>query len=390
MLIDSFEYMRGKKVILLYSGGLDTVYMSMKLREHDASVIAVKVLLGEDPSAVRRARELAALASITYVEVDRVGQFVEEYLKTALLNGYYADNLYPISASISFPLIARVGVDMAREVGAEAVCHGSDVFQNSMTRFNRSIGFLAPDLGIAALSLIDDSTREAKQDYLRERSIDTTGFRYSVDGNLWCSCVEGGDFDLPDTPANFTTLTAPRTSSVQPGSKDIIITFEHGLPVAIDEQRGPMEEIIAHLNRTGADYALGQFVSWEDTVMFKAREIRLAPAAEILHTALAALINCTLSIKEKEVKSALATVWQGLALKGDWYCDLAGSITSFNQSLSHRLTGKVVLRLNSNKCIVVAASSPGLQKNLSVKAASDPTFMKSAHFAFGRLAEVNS
>jgi argininosuccinate synthase len=385
MLVKNYDCLNGRKVVLLYSGGLDTIYMALKLKDFGADVIAVKALLGENADAVSKIEDTARKIGINYIQLDRIQKFVDDHIHPAILNGYYVDNLYPISASLSFPLIARVGVEVARETSATAICHGSDVFQNSMTRFNRSISSLAPDIDIVALSLIDAASREEKQAYLWSHGLDTSAFRYSVDGNLWCSCAEGGEFDDPDVFANFEIFRRENVVRPSGAERKICLDFEQGIPVAIDGESQELSAIIRGLNAVGAEYNLGQYVSWEDTVMFKARELRLAPAAEILHVATKALINCSLSLKEKEIKNWMGTIWQGLVLQGDWYSDLAPSITTFNRAMSRKLSGRITLHVSEHKCIAISSTSPFLRKNISVKENTDMEFMKSAHFVFDRI-----
>ena len=352
------------KVILAYSGGLDTSVAIRWLKDTyglDAVTLTVDVGNERDiPAVAERALRIGAVKALT---VDARRDFLEYFVWPALQAGALYEGAYPLATAIARPLIAKLLVDTARQEGAVAVAHGCTGKGNDQVRFDVSIMALAPDLKIIAPVREWSMTRDAEIEYAQQHSIPvaaTAASPYSVDANLWGRSVECGILEDPwaEPPADVWEWTAdPATAPAE--AAEITITFEQGVPVALDgEPRDPVT-LVQQLNALAGAHGVGRIDHVENRLVgIKSREVYEAPAAMTLLTAHKALESLALSREQLRVKDAIAGEYARLIYNGLWYSALHADLMAFVRSSQRFVSGEVRLKLSRGVCSVVGRRSP--------------------------------
>jgi argininosuccinate synthase len=351
-----------KKVVLAYSGGLDTSAAIPWLQEAGWDVIAVAVDVGQPGDlneAVSRARTLGAVDARL---VDARDRFANDFALPALhMNALYQGR-YPLVSALSRPLIAAALADVARESGAVAVAHGCTGKGNDQVRFEVSLAALAPDIEVLAPVRDWGMTREQTIDYVHERDLPITTTKsspYSIDENLWGRSIECGVLEDPwaAPPEDIYHLTAdPATTT---GSQEVEISFESGTPVAIDGESLSVAEIVAVLGKIAGESGFGRIDMVEDRLVgIKSREIYEAPAALALITAHADLEHLTLEPRLASQKRHLEQTWTELVYQGLWFSPLRGALDAFARHSQGSVTGDVRLRFSAGTCAAVGRRSP--------------------------------
>jgi argininosuccinate synthase len=349
-----------KRVVLAYSGGLDTSVTIRWLAEQGYEVFAVAVDVGqrEDFELVR---ERGMLAGATEVRVvDAVGRFADEFLKRAIkANGLY-EGKYPMVSSLARPLIADEVVKVAREVGAGAIAHGCTGKGNDQVRFEVSFGVLAPDLRILAPIRDDGIPREKAIALADEWGIPIAGVvaSYSIDENLWGRTAECGPLEdawaQPPEDAFERTARPDRPA----GRSEIIVAFERGVPVSLDGEPSALPELIRAVDSLGGGYGFGRVDMIENRrVGIKSRELYEVPGALALITAHRALEDLTLEREVAHLKPALEQRWAELVYDGLWFSPLRGAIDAFVDATQDHVTGEVRLEFSPGACTVVGRRS---------------------------------
>lgn len=354
-----------EKVVLAYSGGLDTsVIIPWLAEEKKLAVVAYTADLGQDidPEALR-AKALKSGAVGFYFE-NLQEQFVNDYIFPSLLANSVYQGEYPLATALSRPLIAARMVEVARREQAPFVSHGCTGKGNDQVRFELTWKALAPDLGvIAPLREWRFRTREEEIDFARERDIPVPVTRekpYSIDENLWGISIECGQLEDPaaEPPDDAWQLTvAPEKAPSRPLYLEI--DFQAGLPRAVDGRQMDGVALIRHLGSVGAAHGIGRVDMVEDRVVgLKSRELYEAPAATILLTARRALEKLVLSRGLWELKASLVDRYAWLTYQGAWFSEEREALDTFFRFTQRHVTGTVRLKLCRGTAAVVGRQSP--------------------------------
>ena len=350
-----------KRVVLAYSGGLDTSVAVRWIKEEwGFDVIALAVDVGQqadDPWDEIKARALAAGAIEARV-VDARAEFADEFLVDAIAANALYEGKYPLVSALSRPVIARHLVLAAREFGAEAVAHGCTGKGNDQVRFEVSSRALAPDLDVLAPVRVWGMNRDDCIDYAAKHDIPisvTKKSPYSIDENLWGRAIECGMMEDPwvAPPADAYALTraiedAPREA------KDIVVRFEQGVPVALDGVVKPLHELIIELGNEVGAYGWGRLDMVENRrVGIKSRETYECPGSLAVLLAHADLESMVLERDLMREKARLESRFAELVYDGLWYSPLKEGLDAFMSYCQRFVTGDVRLRLEPGRCFVV-------------------------------------
>jgi len=352
-----------EKVVLAYSGGLDTSVAIPWLQEtYQREVVTLTADVGNERdigAVAAKARQIGAAQAIT---IDARRDFLEYFVWPALHGNALYERIYPLATALARPLIAKLLVDVAREVGATAVAHGCTGKGNDQVRFDVSVMALAPELKIIAPVREWRMTRDAEIAFAHERGIPiaaTSAKPYSVDANLWGRSVECGELEDPwaEPPSDIWEWTA-QTPDAPTTPTEVTITFEQGSPVALnDEQLDPVT-LVQRLNALAGAQGVGRIDSVENRLVgIKSREAYEAPAAVTLLTAHRALESLTLSREQTRVKDLLADEQARLIYNGLWYSALHADLLAFMRSSQRFVSGDVRVKLWQGSCAVVGRRS---------------------------------
>ncbi len=355
--------MARSKVVLAYSGGLDTSVAIPWLRdEKGLDVVTVTVDVGQpvDLEAVR-AKALASGAVGAYV-ADAKEEFAREFLRPALRANALYEGVYPLSTALARPLIARRLVDVAHREGASAVAHGCTGKGNDQVRFELSTQSLAPDLEVIAPAREWSMTRDDEIAYAGRHGIPVEATKrspYSTDENLWGRSVECGILEDPavEPPEEVYAWTrSPVEAPDEPAR--LTLGFEEGVPVSLDGSALPFHELIASLNRVAGAQGVGRIDHLESRVVgIKSREVYECPAATVLleaHRALEALIlpRDVLAFKRTVEQRYSELVYDGL-----WFAPLRTSLEAFVAVTQERVSGEVAMKLSKGRATVAGRRS---------------------------------
>lgn len=352
------------KVVLAYSGGLDTSVAIPWLREEKGrDVVTLTVNVGQpvDLEAVRE-KALRSGAVNAYV-ADARAEFARDYVAPALAANALYEGVYPLSTALARPLIARHLVEVARREGATAVAHGCTGKGNDQVRFELSTQSLAPELEVIAPAREWSMNREQEIAYAASHGIAVEATRrspYSTDENLWGRSVECGVLEDPALEPPEEVYAWTRSPQDAPAAPQYVrLEFEAGLPVALDGARLPLERIVERLNGLAGAHGVGRIDHLESRVVgIKSREVYECPAATVLleaHRALEALVlpRDVLSFKRLVEQRYSELVYDGL-----WFAPLRSSLEAFVTSTQARLDGEVSVKLLRGRASVAGRRSP--------------------------------
>jgi argininosuccinate synthase len=354
------------RVLLLYSGGLDTSVMLKWIQDsYDAEVVCLTVNLGqpgEDYAVIEgKAMQLGALECHV---VDAREQFAREYLVPAIkANAVYGDG-YPLFTALGRPLIAKLAVDYARKAGCDTIAHGCTGKGNDQVRIEATIATLAPELKVIAPVRSWQMGREEEIAYAREHGIPVKGGTeaapYSIDDNLWGRSSEGRWIeDLEHAPDEdvFQLVTRPELAPDEP--QTVNIDFERGVPVALDGERLGLVELIEAAAEIGARHGIGILDHIEDRIVgLKVRDIYEAPAAALILPAHKELERLVCTIHQNQFKGDLDRQWGYLVYAGLWWEPLRSDLDAYMNEVNERVTGTIGLKLYKGHARVVTRSSP--------------------------------
>ncbi|HEY9287916.1 MAG TPA: argininosuccinate synthase [Candidatus Dormibacteraeota bacterium] len=355
----------GEKIVLAYSGGLDTTVAVRWLIDARAfEVIALTVDLGSQPDLARiRERALASGASRAYI-FDARKPFIERFCWPALKAGALYQGQYPLATALGRPLIAQVLVEVAKREGATWIAHGSTGKGNDQVRFDIATGALAPQLKVLA-PLRDgmNMTREQEIAYAREHGLPLEikpTSPYSVDQNLWGRSIEAGALeDASLMPPEDAFAWTASVENAPASAQTIEIGFEQGVPVCLDGQLLEGVTLVSELNRIGGVHGVGRIDMIEDRfVGIKSREVYEAPAAMILHLAHRALEDLVLDAETARFKGLVAQEYARLVYQGKWFSRHRQDLDAYVQSTQAAVTGTVRIKLHKGNASVVGRSSP--------------------------------
>jgi argininosuccinate synthase len=359
-----------KKVVLAYSGGLDTsVAVRWMTEEMGVEVIALAADLGKggDWDAIRR-RAIGA-GAIEVVVVDAREEFARDFVAPAIRANALYEGRYPLISALSRPVIVKHLVAAARLYGADAIAHGCTGKGNDQVRFEVSSRALAPDLEVIAPVRTWGFTREDSIEYAHRFSIPISATKaspYSVDQNLWGRTVECGILEDPWVmpPADVYELTVPKAAGGEP--LELVIGFDGGLPVSVDGTTMPLEQIVPTVDSLVGPYGWGRVDMIENRrVGIKSREIYECPGALALLLAHADLEGMTLERDVAHEKTRLEPRWAELVYDGLWYSPLKLALDAFMTATQRHVSGEVRLRCEpgvgeggTGTCFVAGRRSP--------------------------------
>ncbi len=351
-------------VVLAYSGGLDTSVAIRWIKEkYDLDVIALTIDVGNErdlPAIAERARQIGAIKAMV---VDGREDFVRYFVWPALQAGAIYEGQYPLATALARPLIARLLVEVARAEGAVAVAHGCTGKGNDQVRFDVSINTLAPDLKIIAPVREWSMTRDNEIAYAAEHKIPiqaTSASPYSVDQNLWGRSVECGILEDPwaEPPEDVYAWTVNPDSIEHTEPTYIEITFQHGIPTALNGEEIEGATLVESLNKTAGQYGIGRIDHIENRLVgIKSREVYEAPGAVVLHAAHKALESLTLSRDQTRFKESVVTEYSRLIYNGQWYSALHQDLAAYVQSTQRFVSGVVRMKFSCGNCAIVGRKS---------------------------------
>jgi argininosuccinate synthase len=355
-----------RRVLLLYSGGLDTSVMLKWIQDsYEAEVVCLTVNLGqpgEDYGVIEdKARSLGALECHV---VDARERFASDFVIPAIkANALYGGG-YPLFTALGRPLIAQLAVEQARASGCDTIAHGCTGKGNDQVRIEATVATLAPELRTIAPVRSWEMGREEEIAYAREHGIPVKGGTevtpYSIDDNLWGRSSEGRWIeDLDHAPEDdvFQLVTRPQEAPDEP--QTISVEFEAGVPVGIDGQRLEPVELLELAAEIGARHGVGIVDHIEDRIVgLKVRDIYEAPAAAILLTAHQELEKLVGTIHQNQFKPELDRKWAYLVYAGLWWEPLRTDLDAFIEEANSQVTGTIGLQLYKGSVRVVTRSSP--------------------------------
>ena len=353
------------RYVLAYSGGLDTSVILKWLQiHHGAEVVTFTADLGQSRELEGAREKAAATGAIRVVVEDLRETFVREYVWPALRAGALYQGVYPLATALGRPLIARRLAEIAREVGADAVVHGCTGKGNDQVRIELGVAAFAPELRcIAPLREWDLTTREEEIEFARAHGIAVAATRrspYSIDGNLFGLAIECGVLENPWTapPDDAWQITADPAEAPD-RAREIVISFDRGVPVAVDDEALGGPELLAWLNRVAGEHGVGRIDMVEDRLVgIKSREVYEAPAAVTLHTAREALEQITLDRETRRVKAELGQQMARLTYDGLWETPLRRAISAFVDEACGAVTGDVRMSFFKGRAVAVGRRSP--------------------------------
>jgi argininosuccinate synthase len=353
------------RYVLAYSGGLDTSVILKWLQiRHGAEVVTFTANLGQSRELDGVEEKAAASGAARVVVEDLRQAFVERHVWPALRAGALYQGAYPLATALGRPLIARRLAEVAREVGADAVVHGCTGKGNDQVRIELGVAAFAPELRcIAPLREWELTTREDEIEFARAHGIPVAATRrspYSIDENLWGLAIECGELENPwaAPPSDCWQITAdPGEAPGRP--REIVVSFERGFPMALDDEPMDGVALIAELNRVAGEQGVGRLDLVEDRLVgIKSREVYEAPAAVALHVAREALEQITLDRETRRVKAELGQQFARLTYDGLWETPLRRAVSAFVDEASEAVTGEVRLSLFKGRAAAVGRRSP--------------------------------
>jgi argininosuccinate synthase len=356
--------MAKNKIVVAYSGGLDTSVMVKWLNnKYDAEIITATGNLGQRAELEGLEEKAIKTGAVKAVVKDLRYEFVTEYLWKALKASAVYEGVYPMACSIGRPLLAKMLVDVAIKEGADTVVHGCTGKGNDQVRFEVGVQTLAPHLKIIApLRDWEFKSREEEIDYAIANKIPVKVSKekpYSIDENLWGIAVECGVLEDPtnEPPEDaFQITTNPKYAPDE--SETVTISFEKGIPVCLNNSITDPVEIIETLNKIGGKHGIGRMDLIENRVVgIKSREVYEAPAAVILHKAHYELEKLIIDKETFRYKQDVSNKIANLIYDGLWFTPLFKSLMAFVDSTQENLTGDVVMEFYKGNINVLSRSS---------------------------------
>jgi argininosuccinate synthase len=355
--------MARNKVILAYSGGLDTSVMVPWIGEkYNLDVVTFTVDLGQGEDIERIRQKALRTGAIDAVALDARNLFVDCFVFPALMAGAMYEGKYPLATALGRPLIAKLMVDAAREHNAVAVAHGCTGKGNDQVRFDVTFQTLAPNLKIIAPVREWKMSRDEEIAFAAKHGIPVEATKespYSIDLNLWGRSCEAGVLEDPwdEPPADaFAWTVDPANAPNEP--LYLTLDFEHGRPVALDGQKLDGVPLIDRLNQLGGQHGIGRIDHVENRLVgIKSRELYEAPAAVILHEAHRELESLCLSKQAQRFKTLVSQEYADIIYNGLWFSAFHQDLFAFVSSSQRFVAGQVRVRLFKGKATVVGRKS---------------------------------
>ena len=361
--------MSKEKVVLAYSGGLDTTAIIPWLKEtfnYDVVCCCIDCGQGEELDGLDERAKLSG-ASKLYIE-NIVDEFCDDFIVPCVKAGAVYENKYLLGTSMARPAIAKKLVEIARKEGAVAICHGATGKGNDQIRFELGIKALAPDIKIIAPWRMTDvwtmQSREDEIEYCRQHGIDLpfdVKHSYSRDRNLWHISHEGLELENPANEPNYDDLLVLSTTPEKAPDKDeyVTMTFEAGVPKSVNGKEMKVSDIIRELNELGGKHGIGIVDIVENRVVgMKSRGVYETPGGTILMAAHEQLEELVLDRETMEAKKKLGSQFAQVVYEGKWYTPLREAIQAFVESTQKYVTGEVKFKLYKGNIIKNGTTSP--------------------------------
>jgi argininosuccinate synthase len=352
-----------EKIVLAYSGGLDTSVLIKYLQEKlNAQVITVTVDVGQQEDLKAAEAKAKKLGVLKHFSIDAKDEFAKDYIFPAIKANALYEGKYPISTSLSRPLIASKMVEIAEKEGATTLAHGCTGRGNDQVRFDVTLGSLAPDKRVIAPVREWGMTREEEIAYAKKKGIPVSNAakKYSIDASVWgraieCGLLEDASQAPPDDAYEWTISPekAPNTPEI------VTITFEKGEPVAVNGKAMPPLELIEEMNKIAGRNGVGRIDHIEDRLVgIKSREVYECPAATVILEAHKDLEKMVMTRHQVLFKQQVDAEWVFLAYAGLWVDPLKDDLDAFINRSQENVTGEVKVKLYKGSMLVVGRSSP--------------------------------
>ena len=357
------EHKTTDKIVLAYSGGLDTSVMIKWLQEkYNAEVITATINVGQLEDLLEVEEKARKLGVLKHYSIEAKEEFATKYIFPAIKANALYEGKYPISTTLSRPLIVEKMVEIAEKEGASALAHGCTGKGNDQVRFDISIGSLAPDLNIIAPIREWSMTRDEEIEYAKANGIavSTAARKYSIDQNIWgrsieCGVLEDANKEPPEDAFEWTV--SPIDAPDMP--EYVTIEFKAGVPVALNNKTMPPVSLIEKLNQTSGKHGVGRIDHIEDRMVgIKSREVYECPAATVLLEAHKDLEKMVLTRHEVLFKQQIDAQWTYLVYAGLWLDPLREDLAAFINKSQENVTGEVCMKLYKGGLQVVGRSSP--------------------------------
>jgi len=355
--------LNGKKVVLAYSGGLDTSVCLKWFEQQGAEPYALYLDLGQGEPADDVKQKALKIGAVNAFVRDAKAEFAEEYVAPAIKANALYGGKYPLFTALGRPLIAKKLVEVAREVGAKHIAHGSTGKGNDQVRFDVTTASIAPDLTVVAPVRDWNMSRPEEMAYAEEHGIPVPVSKkspYSVDENLFGRSIEAGPLEDPDhepTEDVFALTTAPEETPDRP--EYVTIGFSEGLPTSLNGEEMALAELIEHLNSVAGAHGVGRIDMIEDRLVgIKSREIYECPAALTIIQAHKELETMTLTKDVLRFKAAIEQRYAEITYDGLWFTPLKRALDAFVAETQKTVTGTIRLKLYKGSNIVVGRTAP--------------------------------
>jgi argininosuccinate synthase len=353
-----------RKIVLAYSGGLDTSVLLKWLQEkYEADVVTVTLDVGQKEDLDAIEEKAKKLGVINHYSLDTKQEFVEKYVFPAIKANALYEEKYPVSTALSRPLIAEKLVKIAEKEGADAIAHGCTGKGNDQVRIEVTAKALAPEISVIAPVREWKMTRDAEIEFAKQHGIPvpvSVEKPYSVDQNLWGRSVECGILENPDMepPEDiFKWTTSPEKAPDKP--EYLTLEFENGVPKAVNNKTMKPLALIDYVNEAAGRNGVGRIDHIEDRLVgIKSREVYECPAATVIIEAHKDLEKLVLTRHEFSFKQQVDALWSNLVYTGLWNDPLREDLDAFIESTQKHVKGKVKLKLYKGGLRVVGRSSP--------------------------------
>ncbi len=355
-----------EKVILAYSGGLDTTVLIPWLKEtYDYDIIAVCIDVGQGKETDGLEQKALKTGASKFYLLDVTEEFLQQYAWPTLKAGAVYESKYLLGTSIARPIIGKCLVDIAKKEGAVAICHGATGKGNDQVRFELAIKALAPELKIIAPWRIwEIKSREDEIEYLEKRGIEVPMKKddsYSRDKNLWHLSHEGLELEDPALEPNFDKLLQMSVTPQKAPDKDtcVEIEFEKGIPIAINGKKSSAKELLETANKLAGENGIGIADIVENRLVgMKSRGVYETPGGTLLYQAHEYLEHLCLDRDTYQYKLNIANEFAKLVYNGLWFSPLRAALSAFVDETQKTVTGKVKLKLYKGNIIYAGATSP--------------------------------
>jgi argininosuccinate synthase len=352
------------KVVLAYSGGLDTSVAVKWLEErYNLRVVTLTVDIGNVPDLEAIRQKALKVGAVKALVLDARKSFIKSFVFPALQADAVYEGQYPLATALGRPLIARLLVETARKERARVIAHGCTGKGNDQVRIDVSVAALAPELKVIAPARVWDMTREQTIEYARAHDIPvpiTRANPYSIDENLWGRSIECGVLeDTWNEPPQdvFLWTKSPEKTPARPAYLEI--GFDHGIPVSLGSKKLEPVALVQRVHDLAGKHGIGRIDHVENRLVgIKSREIYEAPAAMVLLKAHQALEDLVLAKEQLRFKAKVAAEYADLIYNGLWFTSMRQDLAAYVESTQRYVTGTIKVKLFKGNCQVVGRKSP--------------------------------